>query len=405
MARAAEEAEEHDDCVTKGLFDDSVIDKLELAVQSDHWWKEYVKHTAEQTATERTKKKDMFDLFVDGTLGAEYVIEQMKIASELSALEKEYDAKIVALQETIASKTTKLGRLKPRGELKLLKRAKRATQKAIGARMLEGKFKASPGAFAHWQDVLLFLITLRAKEEFSIENIGFMVEVHNMELMEDGDAKRTEMKRIFHQYLNEEDPECTLVNQAKTTYERIGASVARGDITAIYTWNDAVFNSRQVIKDTLKRVKGLAGKTPVKDTSESDIKQYELYNLFITRFASELSEEFHCAEPPDGAYSNYYNNLDYPLFFDDSAHYHYGINVGLNHIHSHSHVHSQDESGEYMNGFIVGGMIGSGSILVIVLIFCIGLALGLVICFGYQRRKELKQRKEEEVNWRDQDNV
>eukprot|EP01083_Nonionella_stella_P280196 953082_1 len=114
----------------------------------------------------------------------------------------------------------------------------------------------------------------------------------------------------------------------------------------------------------------------------------------------ETTPEF---EPlPDiPAHSGYYNSL-----FDDSAHiliphnHHYENGLQLAQVHSNEH-YGQD--GEYYNGLILGGVIGSGSIVAILVVFCIGLAFGMVICFGYQQKRALEERKKED--WRQDDNV
>eukprot|EP01083_Nonionella_stella_P153503 493285_1 len=50
--------------------------------------------------------------------------------------------------------------------------------------------------------------------------------------------------------------------------------------------------------------------------------------------------------------------------------------------------------GEYYNGFLVGSVMGGASIVVLLITFCIGLAFGMLICFGYKQKKELEARSE-----------
>eukprot|EP01083_Nonionella_stella_P159618 520841_1 len=93
------------------------------------------------------------------------------------------------------------------------------------------------------------------------------------------------------------------------------------------------------------------------------------------------------------ARSDYYNNLDYQSLFDDSAPpiHHYESGLQLAQVHSNDHY---DLDGEYYNGLLLGGVIGGGSVVMILVIFCIGVAFGMVICFGYQTKKELEERKD-----------
>eukprot|EP01083_Nonionella_stella_P058314 152761_1 len=95
------------------------------------------------------------------------------------------------------------------------------------------------------------------------------------------------------------------------------------------------------------------------------------------------------SEAAAGAHSGYSNNLDYRSLFDhdepiNSMHYENEFSL--------SHVHSNGQGGEYHNGLLVGGVIGGGSIVVLLVIFCIGLAFGMIICFGYHQKKALEER-------------
>eukprot|EP01083_Nonionella_stella_P081456 224412_1 len=100
-------------------------------------------------------------------------------------------------------------------------------------------------------------------------------------------------------------------------------------------------------------------------------------------------------ERPATAHSGYYNNLDYRSLFDDSVPpiHHYENGLQLAQVHSNGH-----EDGEYYNGLILGGVIGGGSTVAILVLFCIGVAFGMLVCFGYQQKKALDERKKED--WR-----
>eukprot|EP01083_Nonionella_stella_P280197 953083_1 len=106
-------------------------------------------------------------------------------------------------------------------------------------------------------------------------------------------------------------------------------------------------------------------------------------------------------EPISHAHSGYYNNLDYRSLFDDSAPliHHYENELQLDPAYSIAHY----EDGEYYNGLMLGGVIGGGSIVAILVVFCLGLAFGMLVCFGYQQKKSLEESKNED--WRQNDDV
>eukprot|EP01083_Nonionella_stella_P087607 243792_1 len=70
---------------------------------------------------------------------------------------------------------------------------------------------------------------------------------------------------------------------------------------------------------------------------------------------------------------------------------------------SYGYANEHYENGEYQNGLLIGGVIGGGSIAVLLVVLCVGLALGVLACFGYKQKKELDERNEQ--NWRQEDNA
>eukprot|EP01083_Nonionella_stella_P178146 628483_1 len=79
------------------------------------------------------------------------------------------------------------------------------------------------------------------------------------------------------------------------------------------------------------------------------------------------------------AKSEYYNELN---VFDDSGEYH-------------------DVSGSSM---LIGGVVGASAVVVIMLIFCVGLACGMLIYWGLSQKKALdEKRKRKEMRWIDND--
>eukprot|EP01083_Nonionella_stella_P081691 225192_1 len=134
------------------------------------------------------------------------------------------------------------------------------------------------------------------------------------------------------------------------------------------------------------------------DYRKTDSKSWTIWVTESTR-AKPRYEAVAKYEAPFTAHSGYYNDFDYRSWFDDSAPriHHYENGLQLDQVHSNQHY----EDGEYYNGLLLGGVIGGGSIVAILVVFCIGLAFGMVICFGYQQKKALEHRKKED--WRQND--
>eukprot|EP01083_Nonionella_stella_P170311 579343_1 len=96
----------------------------------------------------------------------------------------------------------------------------------------------------------------------------------------------------------------------------------------------------------------------------------------------------------------YYNNLDYRSLFDDDIH-----SLPFD-DHSHPLI-----SGEYIDGsgsgssLLIGGVVGASAVVIIMLIFCLGLAFGMIIYWGYSQKRALdvKRKKGEMRNWIEDD--
>eukprot|EP01083_Nonionella_stella_P277785 944521_1 len=107
-----------------------------------------------------------------------------------------------------------------------------------------------------------------------------------------------------------------------------------------------------------------------------------------------------------GDYGDTVDNDRHPAFHVHSRH-HYHENR-LDHslslpYGSYGYANEHYENGEYQNGLLIGGVIGGGSIAVLLVVLCVGLALGVLACFGYKQKKELDERNEQ--NWRQEDNA
>eukprot|EP01083_Nonionella_stella_P216310 777724_1 len=107
------------------------------------------------------------------------------------------------------------------------------------------------------------------------------------------------------------------------------------------------------------------------------------------------------------AKSDYYNEFN---VFDDSLRYQYqGIDSahslpfhGRNHYHPLISGEYNDASGSE-SSLLIGGVFGASAVVVIMMIFCIGLACGMLTYWGYSQKKALEERKKED--WRQSDNV
>eukprot|EP01084_Bolivina_argentea_P278950 476786_1 len=78
--------------------------------------------------------------------------------------------------------------------------------------------------------------------------------------------------------------------------------------------------------------------------------------------------------------------------YDDVDDAHYGVD------HAHSHPLQSDKCD--WNDFMVGELFGGTTIVVIVLVFCIGLACGLISCWSYTRHTDLEE-EDRAVYWKE----
>eukprot|EP01083_Nonionella_stella_P035625 97179_1 len=94
-----------------------------------------------------------------------------------------------------------------------------------------------------------------------------------------------------------------------------------------------------------------------------------------------------------GAIDEYLQNIETAKAkaFDDSFDYQYYDNVQAE--------HSLPVSGDY-NDYLNSGVLGGAAIVVIFVVFCLGLAFGMVFCWGYTHKKALdEQKRKEKMQW------
>eukprot|EP01083_Nonionella_stella_P258838 884227_1 len=94
-----------------------------------------------------------------------------------------------------------------------------------------------------------------------------------------------------------------------------------------------------------------------------------------------------------GAKFDYYNELN--VMFDDSFDYqHHGD------IHSVHSLPFDDYKPGSESSLLIGGVVGGSAVVIIMLIFCLGLAFGMIIYWGYSQKRALDvKRQKEEMRW------
>eukprot|EP01083_Nonionella_stella_P300687 1027911_1 len=110
------------------------------------------------------------------------------------------------------------------------------------------------------------------------------------------------------------------------------------------------------------------------------------------------------------AQSGSYNELD---LFDDSFDYQYHDRIGSGRsLPFDDHNRYQPLISEEYNDvsgsgspLLIGGVVGASAVVIIMLIFCLGLAFGMVICWGCSQQRALDvKREKEEMHWIDDEN-
>eukprot|EP01083_Nonionella_stella_P290560 988667_1 len=160
---------------------------------------------------------------------------------------------------------------------------------------------------------------------------------------------------------------------------------------------------KPTIKDHVKKTTKRSSKSMEIDTLNGLLGGFyarpDLYTITILQNSHTKAFDLFRPSSSSSAYSGDYNYLDYRSLFDDPARPmdYYENELQLANVHSNAHY----EDSEYYNGLLLGGVIGGGSIMMILIVFCIGLAFGMVICFGYQKKKELEERKDIDLGQND----
>eukprot|EP01083_Nonionella_stella_P300688 1027912_1 len=110
------------------------------------------------------------------------------------------------------------------------------------------------------------------------------------------------------------------------------------------------------------------------------------------------------------AQSGSYNELD---LFDDSFDYQYHDRIGsgrslpFDDLNRYQPLISEEYNDVSGSGspLLIGGVVGASAVVIIMLIFCLGLAFGMVICWGCSQQRALDvKREKEEMHWIDDEN-
>eukprot|EP01083_Nonionella_stella_P280377 953855_1 len=152
------------------------------------------------------------------------------------------------------------------------------------------------------------------------------------------------------------------------------------------------------LKDALSAFKGLKRYLFARgEPTARNFRAIRIKDAFMTIFENNKCE---------GATARfgYYNNLNY-----DSAE-HYENKLDGEHYVDDSHSYRlplvRDHTGNVIDvpgsgsSLLIGGVVGASAVVIIMLIFCLGLAFGMIIYWGYSQKRALDvKRQKEEMRW------
>eukprot|EP01083_Nonionella_stella_P157053 509375_1 len=160
-------------------------------------------------------------------------------------------------------------------------------------------------------------------------------------------------------------------------------------------------------KGTAIKVGGVTLESP-KELLESSA-HYAYKNMLDQPIRSKVSDAHHAV----GIWNGHNHDLSYddnhyaPMsqWNDDVYASHSSPFDGPNRYHPLISGEYNDESGSSGSSLLIGGVVGASAVVIIMLIFCVGLALGMVIYWGYSQKRALDVKKEkgEMRNWIDDD--
>eukprot|EP01083_Nonionella_stella_P148236 468889_1 len=188
-------------------------------------------------------------------------------------------------------------------------------------------------------------------------------------------------------------------------------------------WIDVELEAKRLVKQSFERFQGHAKKKvwdlvdafDKKKTLSDKTNAHAMLESVVTfqQFPSKYSTKIKNCKSPDwsahlfdyneynddnvdlGEYarSDYYNLVfqkrpDFARSHGDDDHNDYGD------VHILPVIKDVKSGGAYERDLVLGGVIGSSAIIVVLLVFCIGLAFGMVTYWGYTQKKALEKSKD-----------
>eukprot|EP01083_Nonionella_stella_P070101 187366_1 len=173
--------------------------------------------------------------------------------------------------------------------------------------------------------------------------------------------------------------------------EHIEGEIARDPLILM---KDFAFPSDEAVASGSTAAAGSIAKTDAKQMQYNDGLYLDIDSKGVGRDSDGHFDDGHYLRSYDeDAYTIPHSG--HFLRYDDHNHYEPLIGGEYNAI---------DASGSG-SSFLIGGLVGASSVVIIVLIFCLGLAFGMAIYWGYSQKRALNvQRKKGEMrNWIDDD--
>eukprot|EP01083_Nonionella_stella_P000479 1357_1 len=260
----------------------------------------------------------------------------------------------------------------------------------------------------HFVDAYIKIIWAFSAYESSPENLDFILESEKMitQYLKDHDqtTAEEEMKRLYDEYLAMGSPMSINISyELRKDLETHFKALKTGLHGKKVKWMDPTDSSGhwQSIYTALNRL--MRG-------SYQRFGMTKEFRLFIANWQADLEKcpEVEAAEGTEAKsvdYDNYYNHE--LSVFDGSSHYQYQP------FDDHNR-HMSLISGEYHgigapgseSSLLIGGVVGASSVVIIMLIFCLGLAFGMIIYWGYSQKRALdvQKKKGEMRNWIDDEN-
>eukprot|EP01083_Nonionella_stella_P178816 632924_1 len=253
----------------------------------------------------------------------------------------------------------------------------------------------------HWVSELIELLKAQLGDDFK-HNLDFLIEVDPITR---NDATPKEMEKIYKTFIKSGSVNVGFAPLKKAftdfsfckwkTYDLGYDRKPRCSGTLIAS-SEAIPTGGDVRKGLWKRAE--AAVISQISPSFDSLKETASFKTFLETHKDDISPFFPELFGASTAHLAQYNELEleYPSLFDhdDSNDYHYS--VGYNHdVYSHP-LAIDGDSNKYFHGLMVGGLIGGGAIIFILVVFCMGLAIGMAIYRAYMQR-EIKELEKENV--------